>query len=96
MAISAPDDEDEPGDPDQVDERLDEDLEVDVGRVLPGECGLREDVAQRARIVVDGRLVRRALDEVVVHAGVEVEPLAVTGHRNDSAVAVVVRAFHAR
>src|SRR5207344_3477655 len=45
-------DEDEAGDPDEVDERLHEHLEVDVGRVLPGNRRRREDVADRARIVV--------------------------------------------
>src|SRR5262249_56605251 len=71
-----------------------EDLQVDVGRALD-QRRLREHIPERARVVVDGRLVGGSLDEVVVHAGVELKALAVTGHRDDGAVAVVVRASHA-
>ncbi len=60
----------------------------------PG-CGGREDVAERARIVVDRGDVRRPLDGVVVDPRREPEAVAVPGHGEQRAEAGVVRALHA-
>ena len=76
-------DEDEPGEPDQVHERLHEHLEVErpagLRRHLVGD---REEVAEGARVVVDRHLVRDLLlDRVVVLARMERRDVgAAAGH----------------
>src|SRR5262249_27940800 len=68
-------DEEESAGPDEVDERLDEHGQIDrFGTFV--QRGGREDVTERARVVVDRRLVREVLAGVRASAGVEGEPLA--------------------